>query len=167
MILGQDPYYKRGQATGHAFAVPEEVSLPPSLRIIRDEVGKCYPDTKESLSAPAWRTLQHWQNQGVFLLNTALTVEEGNPCGHMNHWAPFVNEVIGIISEVTHPIWVLWGRHAQRKAKHIRGYDNVILTAPHPASGLYTDGNSGFNGCNHFTLVNQILRGRGQSEIHW
>lgn len=185
VILGHDPYPTPGNAVGRAFAVSETTNIPASLRIIRQEtmnsVGQynvyCNDD---------WKTLQHWQEQGVFLLNTALTVETGNAGSHLKYWEEFTKSIIKFISNQQPCIWVLWGVKAQKFIPFIsnkfmvKGYDkdtiqeipgdsqlNYILTAPHPAAETYNGGNAGFYGCNHFLFVNEILNKTRQSPINW
>jgi uracil-DNA glycosylase len=166
VVLGMDPYIKEGQATGYAFAVPQHKAIPPSLQVIRKEILREIPPTSADVAGDArWRTLEHWTSQGVFLLNTALTVEKGKSGSHMGYWSPFISEVIKVISREAKPIWLLWGRHAQGKLPYISN-DNTVLQAPHPAAALYGRGQS-FIGCGHFSITNQILEGRGDYPIHW
>ena len=145
VILGQDPYPKEGQAIGYSFAVSEETPKPASLRIIEQEVGHSID-----------KTLKSWREQGVFLLNTALTVEAGNAGSHIKYWEGFMNLVISHISFHNPCIWVLWGKYAQGFKGAINQEGNTILEAPHPASEAYKPG-SGFIGCNHFNTINSIL----------
>jgi uracil-DNA glycosylase len=173
VILGQDPYPQPGQAIGYAFAVSENTNKPASLRIIEKEVG-----------SELDRTLSNWREQGVFLLNTALTVEHGKAGSHLKYWEDFIKGVITFISIQNPCIWVLWGAKAQAFTKHIStthpqfvmdmygsisDYENtnVILRAPHPAAEAYAGGKAGFYGCNHFNLVNEILQTTGKSTIVW
>lgn len=152
VILGQDPYPKEGQAIGYAFAVSEETSMPASLRIIQKEVGH---DIN--------KTLEHWRNQGVFLLNTALTVQEGKASSHIKYWDNFTKTLLRYISTNNENIiWVLWGKYAQNFKPYINS--NNILEAPHPASEAYKPG-SGFIGCNHFKLINSILEQQNKQQI--
>jgi len=102
VILGQDPYPKEGQAIGYAFAVNEDISKPASLKIIEKEVG-------HELD----RTLLNWREQGVFLLNTALTVRAGQAGSHIRYWDNFTKSIISHISRENKCIWLLWGRSAQ------------------------------------------------------
>lgn len=150
VILGQDPYPNEGQAIGYAFAVSESISKPVSLKVIEKEVG-------HELD----RTLQTWINQGVFLLNTALTVQAKKAGSHIDYWKSFTIQVIRIISQYVSPIWFLWGKKAQEFEVHILATDyskkNVILKAPHPAAESYTGFKAGFLGCNHFKTANEIL----------
>ena len=168
VILGQDPYFN-GSAIGYAFAVDENSSIPKSLDIILKEVLN--PETSEEYvkfknNNPQWKTLQHWVEQGVFLLNTALTVEIGKAGSHLGQWMWFTREVVKIISLEIHPIWLLWGAKAQSFKEYI-GSTNVMLQCPHPAAGAYSGGKTTFEGCNHFNLCNEILKQQNKTIINW
>lgn len=168
VILGQDPYPQEGQAIGLSFAVSETTNFPASLRIIQQEVGKDID-----------RTLSTWVNQGVFLLNTALTVERGKAGSHLFLWKGFTNRVIRIIAAEAAPIWLLWGRKAQEAKilidneiyRHTDEYhqslNNVMLLAPHPAAEAYAGGKAGFYGCHHFQIVNNLLSLNNKPIINW
>lgn len=166
VILGQDPYPQPNQAIGYAFAVSENTSTPKSLSIIYKEVmDTCWELGHSPDNYPAsmleWKTLEHWREQGVFLLNTALTVEHGKPGSHTVYWGNFTKFVIGVISKEVNPVWLLWGLHAQKYESMIRAlqpnnYGN-ILKAPHPAAEIYSNGKAGFYGSNHFQKANQLL----------
>ena len=117
VILGQDPYPTPGNANGLAFAVNENKKVPVSLNNIRKELADNYP-----LSLPFagdWQTLEHWEEQGVFLLNTALTVESGKAGSHLKYWESFINKVVWYIGSFHPTIWMLWGRKAQSFTKNI------------------------------------------------
>lgn len=183
VILGQDPYHGPKQANGLAFAVNREVPIPPSLRIIQSELGEGIEWYKEE-----WRTLEHWESQGVFLLNTALTVEAGKPASHLKYWEDFIKRVVNFISSRHSCVWLLWGRKAQvfslsmlsnsqfNVDKHtmelleqvpIAPHFNYILTAAHPAAEVYSNSPAGFIGCNHFTKANKILMKQKKKPIIW
>jgi uracil-DNA glycosylase len=151
VILGQDPYSHQGQAIGYAFAVAKGIRKPASLKIIEKELGHELDETLES-----------WINQGVFLLNTALTVEEKKPYSHLQYWRSFIVSVIRIIESSVSPIWMLWGASAKEFSIIIEttahyGSLKTILTAPHPAAEAYIGGKTRFYGCNHFKIANEIL----------
>lgn len=172
VILGQDPYPNEGQAIGYAFAVSEETTIPASLRIIQREVGHNID-----------KTLQSWREQGVFLLNTALTVEAKNAGSHLQYWENFTQKVLGFISKTNPCIWLLWGKKAQVYKSFLESPTvqvtsiktvptlgtkiNHILVAAHPAAETYSGGTAGFLGCNHFNIVNEILRNTNKSTINW
>lgn len=190
VILGQDPYPTPETAIGYAFAVNENRNIPPSLRIIRQELDSSYEDTDwgnsylMGSSIPTWKTLQHWVNQDVLLLNTALTVESGKAGSHLKYWEVFTKQVISYISKNNPCIWLLWGKKSQEYKAYIhkpfmvKGYDrynvkdipayetNYILEAPHPAAALY-GGKTTFIGCNHFYLTNEILKLNRKKQIQW
>lgn len=171
VIIGQDPY-PNGEANGLAFAVNENVRIPPSLRIIQQEIL-----STSTFDAPLggvsgrWKTLEHWHEQGVFLLNTALTVKRTKAGSHIKYWEWFTKEIIKIISREITPIWMLWGSKAQSLVKTIRDNEtfqfNEILLASHPAAQLYSTDNEKFIGCNHFVLCNEILKSKNQQTINW
>lgn len=185
VILGQDPY-PNGEANGLAFAVNEGVAIPKSLNIIFKEVIKAETpaDFIEQLKTKD-RTLMSWFNQGVFLLNTALTVEEKNAGSHLGIWQWFTREVIKIISQHHPCIWLLWGAKAQSYREFIHNRadhtctvidrdtyliqeTNYILEAPHPAAELYSGGKkTTFSGCNHFNLCNDILQLQNKQKINF
>lgn len=190
VLLGQDPYPTPQTAIGYSFAVQEHRAIPPSLRIIRQELLEeknilQQDDLESFMQEPEWKTLKHWSKQGVLLLNTALTVEAGKAGSHLQYWKPFTDAVIRYISATTPCIWLLWGKKAQEFKTNItnpflvKGYDNesikeipvtgsynYILEAPHPAASLY-GGNTSFIGCNHFYFVNEILKVNKKEKIKW
>ena len=121
VILGLDPYIRPLQATGLAFAVPDDVPMPPSLRNIQKALGK-----------PLNRTLEHWSAQGAFLLNTALTVEEGKSGSHLEIWEPFTDLVIKEINSLNRRVvFCLWGETAQKKEALIDAHP--VLKECHPS----------------------------------
>lgn len=172
VILGQDPYPQPNQAIGLAFAVDKTITKPFSLRIIEKEIAREKFDGNESdmESYRIDRTLQSWHEQGVFLLNTALTVQHGIASSHIKYWQWFTEEVIKIISAEVTPIWMLWGGHAKKYRPTIRGAEillfNDILEAPHPAAEAYGNLDK-FSGCNHFSECNKILEFKKQKQIIW
>lgn len=165
VILGQDPYPQDKQAIGYAFAVAEDIRMPKSLQIIAKEIedeDAGFPDSE----VPNWRTLEHWRDQGVFLLNTALTVQKGKAGSHIKYWKSFTENLVKYISQTVKPIWVLWGKSAQEYEQFI-AEDNPILKAPHPAAEAYSGGKAGFYGCNHFNEINNLLIKNDQTTIVW
>ena len=190
VILGQDPYPNIGVPIGRAFAVSEETKIPVSLRIIEKEIhnstGTRVPGDDDDCVSGSWRTLDHWEKQGVFLLNCALTVQANKAGSHLVHWEQFTNRVIEFISRTNPCVWMLWGRKSQEKRLYIHrepffvhGYNrdnikdipkndsyNYILQAAHPAAEAYRQG-AGFYGCDHFHLANEILMGLRKEPIIW
>ena len=161
VILGQDPYHGFGQAHGLSFSVQKGIPLPPSLRNI-------YKELQEDLGGelPTEGDLSHWAKQGVLLLNTVLTVEEGNANSHKGMgWETLTNRLIESLNELNHPvIFILWGKPAQDKKKLITNPSHVILKAPHPSP---LSAYRGFFGSKPFSKVNEILIQQGQTPIRW
>lgn len=159
VILGQDPYHGPNQANGLAFSVNRGVPLPPSLRNI-------FKELKDDLGIEN-RTgdLSRWAKQGVLLLNTVLTVEEGSPGSHSDlGWEKFTDDVIRALNDRKDSlIFVLWGSKAKTKETLISGH-HFILYAPHPSP---FSAHKGFLGCRHFSLINKILADKGKRPIDW
>ena len=160
VILGQDPYHNPGQAMGLCFSVPKNVPLPASLKNIYKELNR-----DVGFKIPDHGDLTAWASQGVFLLNTILTVEKNKAGSHSNiGWHLFTNAVIRTLSEQREGlIFLLWGNYAKSKKELIDGKKHVILEAAHP-SPLARDA---FKGCSHFSQVNQLLIKRGENPINW
>ena len=161
VILGQDPYHGFGQAHGLSFSVQKGIPLPPSLKNI-------YKELQEDIGGelPTEGDLSHWAKQGVLLLNTVLTVEEGNANSHKGMgWERLTNRLIESLNELNHPvIFILWGKPAQDKEKLITNPSHVILKAPHPSP---LSAYRGFFGSKPFSKVNEILIQQGQTPIRW
>ena len=161
VILGQDPYHGFGQAHGLSFSVQKGTPLPPSLKNI-------YKELQEDIGGelPTEGDLSHWAKQGVLLLNTVLTVEEGNANSHKGMgWERLTNRLIESLNELNHPvIFILWGKPAQEKEKLITNPSHVILKAPHPSP---LSAYRGFFGSKPFSRVNDILIQQGQTPICW
>ncbi|WP_314852723.1 uracil-DNA glycosylase [uncultured Granulicatella sp.] len=161
VILGQDPYHGFGQAHGLSFSVQKGTPLPPSLKNI-------YKELQEDIGGefPTEGDLSHWAKQGVLLLNTVLTVEEGNANSHKGKgWERLTNRLIESLNELNHPvIFILWGKPAQDKEKLIINPNHVILKAPHPSP---LSAYRGFFGSKPFSRVNDILIQQGQTPIRW
>ena len=161
VILGQDPYHGFGQAHGLSFSVQKGIPLPPSLKNI-------YKELQEDIGGelPTEGDLSHWAKQGVLLLNTVLTVEEGNANSHKGKgWERLTNRLIESLNELKHPvIFILWGKPAQDKEKLITNPNHIILKAPHPSP---LSAYRGFFGSKPFSRVNDILIQQGQTPIRW
>ena len=161
VILGQDPYHGSGQAHGLSFSVQKGIPLPPSLRNI-------YKELQEDIGGglPTEGDLSHWAKQGVLLLNTVLTVEEGNANSHKGMgWERLTNRLIESLIELNHPvIFILWGKPAQDKEKLIMNPSHVILKSPHPSP---LSAYRGFFGSKPFSRINDILIQQGQIPIRW
>jgi uracil-DNA glycosylase len=136
--------------------------MQPSLVQIYEAVERtCY----KGLMLHKEPNLEHWAKQGVLLLNTALTVEEGNPESHLALWKPFTKEVLKALSEYnTGIIYCLWGSKAQQYEKYINPKFNYILKAKHPSSATFMQN---VWECNHFVEINKILKQNNNEEIIW
>ena len=161
VILGQDPYHQPGQATGRAFEVSEGVSAPPSLVNIFKMLEKDLGAVTEHRGL-----LAHWESEGVLLLNTVLTVSEGQPQSHSNRgWELITDRIIeAIAAPPTHTAFLLWGAHAQKKADLVKGEHNLVLTAPHPSP---LSAYRGFFDCKHFSQTNEWLKSHGVKPVDW
>ena len=161
VILGQDPYHGLGQAHGLCFSVPAGTAFPPSLqnifRELQTDLGMPYPEKGD---------LSHWANQGVLLLNAALTVRANLAGSHQGRgWEIFTDAVIKKLSEQRSGIvFLLWGNYARNKKSLIDLNKHFVLEAPHPSPlSVYR----GFYGCKHFSKANQILTENGIKAIDW
>ena len=161
VILGQDPYHGPGQAHGLCFSVRPDVRIPPSLQNI-------YKELRDDLGiAPARHGfLEHWARQGVLLLNSVLTVEQGLAASHQGRgWERFTDAVIRLVNDRPDPVaFLLWGSHAQKKAASVDGARHLVLKAAHPSP---LSAYNGFFGCRHFSKVNSFLADKGLAPIDW
>jgi uracil-DNA glycosylase len=161
VILGQDPYHGPGQAHGLAFSVQPGIAIPPSLlnifKAIQFDLG---------LPIPNHGHLMHWARQGVLLLNTVLSVERGQAGAHQGKgWEPFTDAVIRVVNQKAHSVvFLLWGAHAQRKAKDIDQDRHLVLNAPHPSP---LSAHRGFLDCRHFSKTNDWLTAHQRLPIDW
>lgn len=161
LILGQDPYHDDDQAHGLSFSVKGNVAIPPSLRNIykelRDDLG---------IDAPGHGSLVRWAEQGVMLLNAVLTVRAHQPASHAGHgWERFTDATIQAINrQRDHVVFLLWGKHAQKKAKLIDRGKHTILEANHPSP---LSARQGFFGSKPFSGTNAALERKGQAPIDW
>lgn len=161
VILGQDPYHEPHQAHGMCFSVNPGVDIPPSLRNIYQELNK-----ELGCKIPNNGYLMPWAKQGVFLLNTVMTVERGKANSHAGHgWETFTDHVIAHINEKEDPVvFLLWGRNARNKANMIDRSKHLVLECAHPSP---LSAYHGFFGCNHFIQANQFLKEQGKEPIDW
>ena len=165
VILGQDPYHGPGQAHGLCFSVPEGVRVPPSLVNI-------YKELESDLGVPRrpHGNLEHWARQGVLLLNTCLTVEEGRAGSHAGlGWEAITDAAVAAVAERDEPsVFILWGNHARRKALNVprlaQGGPHLVLTSPHPSP---LSAHSGFFGSKPFSKANAFLEANGRGGIDW
>lgn len=162
VILGQDPYHGAKQAMGLSFSVPKVIPKPPSLNNIlkemSDDIGISYSSHGD---------LTYWAQQGVLLLNTSLTVQEGNAGSHQGKgWEKFTDKVIEVIDEHTeNTVFILWGSKAKQKGKYIDTNKHLILTAVHPSPLSANRG--GFFGTKPFSKTNNYLEMHGKTPIDW
>jgi len=152
VILGQDPYHGRGQAHGLAFSVEPGVPLPPSLRNIFKEIERDLGTPFPQFPQPGG-SLMRWAQKGALLLNTCLTVEEGQPASHSGKgWEVLTDDVIRHVSEnVEAVVFMLWGAHAQSKRTLINGSKHLVLSANHPSPLSALRPPAPFIGCGHFS----------------
>jgi uracil-DNA glycosylase len=162
VILGQDPYHGPGQAHGLSFSVPHNIKTPPSLMNIFKELDS---DLKVEINKTNGN-LEHWAKQGVFLLNTTLTVEKSKPMSHKNFgWNIFTDKVIEIINHYRENIvFILWGAHAHSKTHLIDSSKHLILKSVHPSP---LSSHRGFFGSRPFSQTNNYLESKEIDKIVW
>ncbi|UIP27484.1 uracil-DNA glycosylase [Photobacterium sp. TLY01] len=162
VILGQDPYHGPDQAHGLSFSVQPGVKVPPSLANMYKELATDI----DGFRIPAHGCLQPWAEQGVLLLNTVLTVEQGKAHSHSKYgWEKFTDRAIASLNQHRDGlVFLLWGAHAQKKGKQIDRDRHCVLEAAHPSP---LSAYRGFFGCRHFSQANKWLRQRHKSEIDW
>ncbi|MFM6931018.1 MAG: uracil-DNA glycosylase [Novosphingobium sp.] len=165
VILGQDPYHRAGQAHGLCFSVARGVKVPPSLVNIYKEI-----ESDLGLPRPVHGHLEDWARQGVLLLNTSLTVEEGKAGSHQGKgWEAITDAVVAAVAAKAEPcVFMLWGNHARKKAERVAGLGpgthHLILTAPHPSP---LSAYSGWFGSRHFSKANAFLEAQGRGAVDW
>lgn len=164
VIIGQDPYHTPGQAQGLAFSLPDEAPRQASMRNILTELSDDLGCPRDS------QDLTNWAKQGVLLLNTSLTVEEGRPNSMRKYWIDFTEAVIKSLLMQKQPIvFVLWGKEAQRFCSMIDEFPDkdgvkeyIISAHPSPFSARL-----GFFGSKPFSQVNKFLEKHGEKPIDW
>ena len=162
VILGQDPYHGVGQAHGLSFSVPEKIPLPPSLINIYKEIStdlEVEVDYKNG-------NLERWAKQGVFLLNSTLTVEKSKPLSHSKiGWNIFTDKVIEVLSSKRkNLVFILWGKYAQNKLQNINLDKHFVIKSVHPSP---LSSYRGFFGSKPFSKANKYLRSKNIKEINW
>lgn len=165
LILGQDPYHGPGQAQGLAFSVSPGTPAPPSLRNMlqeraRDLGAEAGPGPRDSLES--------WARQGVLLLNTVLTVEQGRPASHARQgWEPWTRAVVDHLKARAQPtVFMAWGSHAQALCQELPA-QHLLLAANHPSPLSARRPPRPFMGCGHFGQANAWLLAQGQKAIGW
>lgn len=161
VILGQDPYHQPHQAHGMCFSVNPGIRIPPSLLNIYKEIQSEY-----GYPIPDNGYLMPWARQGVFLLNTVLTVQDSRPRSHAGKgWEVFTDHAVARINEKEDPVvFLLWGRDARNKAQMLDKTKHLVLEAPHPSP---LSASSGFFGCGHFRKANEFLMRNGKEPVNW
>jgi uracil-DNA glycosylase len=160
VILGQDPYYRPGQASGLAFSVKAGVPRPPSLVNIVKEL-----EVDLGHAVPADATLEPWARHGVLLLNTALTVREGKPNSHRKEWKAFTAAIIAMLAARPDPIvFLLWGEPAKAAGQKIDRTRHIVVKSAHPSP---LSNARGFTGSAPFRRANAELEKRGLPPIDW
>lgn len=161
VILGQDPYHGPDQAHGLCFSVQKEIKIPPSLVNIYKELH-----SDLNLPMPQHGFLESWAKQGVLLLNTVLTVEDGKAGSHhQKGWEKFTDKVIEVLNrEKENLVFILWGTPAQKKAAQVDEKKHLILKSVHPSPlSVYR----GFSGSKPFSKTNEYLTKNQLSAIDW
>ncbi|MGF1768053.1 uracil-DNA glycosylase [Enterovibrio makurazakiensis] len=162
VILGQDPYHGPNQAHGLCFSVLPGIKTPPSLVNLYKELAQDI----DGFSVPQHGYLKSWADQGVLLLNTVLTVEQGNAHSHSHlGWETFTDRIIGAVNQHCEGVvFLLWGAHARKKGRSIDRARHHVLEAPHPSP---LSAHRGFLGCKHFSTTNILLQEMGKPSIDW
>ncbi len=165
LILGQDPYHGPGQAQGLAFSVPRGQRRPPSLRNIFQVVAEDCGGNPAAFG----NDLSGWAEQGVLLLNTVLTVEDGKPASHAKRgWESLTDLIFQTVATQRTAAFMLWGAHAQAKQVLIPAtHGHLVLTANHPSPLSARRPPQPFLGCRHFIQTNEWLTERGDTPIDW
>ena len=161
VIIGQDPYHGAGQAHGLCFSVQKGTAIPPSLQNIYKEI---YSDL--GIPPANHGYLKKWADSGVLLMNTVLTVREGQANSHRGMgWEIFTDRVIELLNQRDKPIvFLLWGGNAKQKMRLITNPNHLILQAAHPSP---LSAYNGFFGCRHFSKANEFLTANGMTPIDW
>ena len=162
VILGQDPYHGPEQAHGLSFSVQPGVKIPPSLKNIYKELAA----DLDGFRIPEHGYLMPWAEQGVLLLNTVLTVEQGKAHSHAKFgWETFTDAVIDAVNQACEDVvFMPWGSHAQKKGRAVDRDRHLVLEAPHPSP---LSAHRGFLGCKHFSQANAYLQAKGKQPINW
>ncbi|MBK6477529.1 MAG: uracil-DNA glycosylase [Saprospiraceae bacterium] len=160
VILGQDPYHGAGQAMGLSFSVPKQITIPASLKNIYKELN-----TDLQIPIATHGDLTSWADQGVFLLNAILTVEQSRPGAHQKSgWQDFTDAVIKTLSAKKDGlVFLLWGNYAKNKKVLIDEMKHFVLEAAHPSPLA----GGAFFGCKHFSKTNELLLKQHKKPIQW
>lgn len=186
VLMGQDPYIK-GEAIGYAYAVDKYNNLTPTLKIMQKELIRSEAFTHNSIMTKDWKELTHWREQGVFLLNAALTVKRGESGTHLGYWQWFTRAVLEYLSNKIEAVYLLWGSAAKSYKEclgnyvapagsnlewsiimpiELEGY-NVVFEANHPAAETHPNSKYLFSGCDHYNYCNKALELKHKAKINW
>ena len=163
VIIGQDPYHEPGQAMGLSFSVPSTCKVPPSLKNIYKEIE----DDCNEIFFNKDGDLTYLANQGVLLLNSILTVEQGKPLSHnIKEYEELYHNILKELDALDYPIvFMLWGGNAKKQSVYLKNPKHLVLCANHPSPLSANRG--GFFGCKHFSKANQFLIQNGIEPIIW
>ena len=163
VIIGQDPYHEPGQAMGLSFSVPSTCKVPPSLKNIYKEIE----DDCNEIFFNKDGDLTYLANQGVVLLNSILTVEQGKPLSHnIKEYEELYHNILKELDELDYPlVFMLWGGNAKKQSVYLKNPKHLVLCANHPSPLSANRG--GFFGCKHFSKANQFLTQNGIEPITW
>lgn len=166
VLVGQDPYHD-GSADGLSFSNSLTDKISPSLRLILKEINASYPEWEDAINYGRLdkQDLSRWAKQGVFLINTALTVEKKTPGAHLKLWEPFIKFIFSTINDKQDIIWILLGKEVQKIKRLITDETHTILEASHPAVHCY--GGKGFLDSGVFKECNFELELRNRQIIQW
>lgn len=161
VILGQDPYHGPGQAHGLCFSVQDGIWFPPSLKNIFKEL-----QSDLGIEIPKSGNLERWGQQGVLLLNSVLTVEDGKAAAHQKKgWEQFTDKIIEAVNEnCDHVVFILWGAYAQKKAAFVDRKKHLVIESVHPSP---LSSHRGFFGSKPFSKTNDWLKSKGLKPIQW
>lgn len=161
VLLGQDPYHRKGQAHGMAFSVEQGVPVPPSLANMQKEL-----EDDLGIKAPGHGNLAGWAKQGVLLLNSILTVEEGSPLAHENiGWERITQDIINAMScDPVPKVFILWGASAQKRGSKIDEKTHLVIKSVHPSP---LSSYRGFFGSKPYSRANDYLIARGRDPVDW
>ena len=163
VIIGQDPYHEPNQAMGLSFSVPSTCKVPPSLKNIYKEIE----DDCNEIFFNKDGDLTYLANQGVLLLNSILTVEQGKPLSHnIKEYEELYHNILKELDELDYPlVFMLWGGNAKKQSVYLKNPKHLVLCANHPSPLSANRG--GFFGCKHFSKANQFLTQNGIEPITW
>lgn len=162
VILGQDPYHTPYVADGLAFSSQKENYTPPSLKNILIELSR---DLNFSSASKNKNSLLPWNKEGVFLLNTSLTVREGQPLSHLSVWEPFILSLIDYLNKTNKRlVWVFWGEKSRSLGRRCQIPESRSVVSAHPSP---YSADRGFFFSRPFSQINQLLEKLGVQPVNW